>query len=416
MTLLRPSPLRPTDAPVPDAEVLFKEARRRRRHRWLAGACALLVVAVVAALVALWPSSPSGRRPGSAGRVVAAGAADVAAMPRQIVGWTANRQLVVVSTRTGRVERTLDSGVSVFAPGLPSVSVGPNGTVYFESASAQSLESATPPPTKVSSGDQILSVSIEGGPVRDLGSGSDPEVSPDGKFLAYIAPDPAGSAGEAPYLVPPQGIDVAMLSATGAITAVRTLEPGPAQVDQGASDLSWSPDGRLLSFDLYDPTSGSATAWTTPVGPGVASLAGATRIPVQDVGLTWNGFFGTGAHGEPQGIGVLTSPSDGRQTVVTIDPGTGRVIAILFQAPAAVCEAIADNGPNECSSLFSNPIVADSSGSNVLVAGAIPYAFGSLSPTTSGASYLYVWHRGTGRPVRLTGHVDVASWVPAVSG
>ncbi len=336
-------------------------------------------------------------------------------MPGQIVGWTATAQLVVVSTKSGRIVRTLASDVTVLAPGLPSVSVGPDGTVYFESASAQSLESATPLPTTATSGDQILSVSIEGSPVRDLGSGSDPEVSPDGKSLAYIAPDPAGGAGEAPYLVPPQGIDVATLSATGAITAVRTLEPGPAQVDQGASDLSWSPDGRLLSFDLYDPTSRSETAWTTPVGPGVASLAGATRIPIHDVGLTWNGFFGTGARGEPQGIGALTSPSDGRQSVVTIDPSTGRIIAILFQTPAAVCEAIADNGPNECSSLFSNPIVADSSGSNVLVAGAIPYVFG-FSPTTSGASYLYVWHRGTGRPLRLTGHVDVASWVPAASG
>ncbi len=215
--------------------------------------------------------------------------------------------------------------------------------------------------------------------------------------------------------MPPQGIDVATLSGTGAITAVRTLEPGPAQVDQGASDLSWSPDGQLLSFDLYDPSSGTATAWTTPVGPGVATLAGATQIPIHGARLTWNGFFGTGAHGEPEGIGVLANPSDGRQTVVTIDPGTGRVIARLFEMPAAVCDAIADNTPNECFSLFANPIVADSSGSNVLVAGAIPsYVYGA--PTTSGASYLYVWHRGTSRPVRLTGQVDVASWVPAASG
>ncbi len=324
-----------------------------------------------------------------------------------------NAQLVVLSTRTGRIARTLASNVSIFAPGLPSVSVGPHGTVYFESASAQSFQSVTPPTGTNTSGDQILSVSIGGGPVHDLGAGSDPEVSPDGRYLAYIAPDPAGSAGEAPYLVPPQGIDIATLSATGAITSVRTLEPGPAQVDQGASDLSWSPDGHLVSFDLYDPTSAATTAWTTPVGSGVTSLAGATQIPIHDAALTWNGFFGTGAHGVSQGIGVVAN-TDGRQTVVTIDRATGRITARLFQAPAAVCDAIAERGPNECASLFSNPIVADSSGSNVLVAGAIPYVDGS--PTTSGATFLYVWHRGAGTPVRLAGHVEVASWVPTVSG
>jgi hypothetical protein len=387
---------------------LFKEARRRRQRRWMAAVCTLVVVAVVVAVVALWPSSPSpsGRPPGSVGRAVAPRLADVAAMPGEIVGWTATAHLVVVSTKSGRISRTLASDVSIFAPGLPSVSVGPDGTVYSESATPPSGAEST-------GGDQILSVPIEGGLVRDLGSGSDPAVSPDGRSLAYIAPDPAGNAGEAPYLVPPQGIDVATLSATGAITSVRTLEPGAAQVDQGASDLSWSSNGHLLSFDLYDSSSGAVTAWTTPVGPGITSLAGATRIPIHGAALTWNGFFGTSARGEPQGIGVLANRSDGRQTVVTIDPRTGRVGADLFQMPDAVCESIA-NAPNQCSSLFSNPIVADSSGSNVLVAGAIPYRYGS--PTTSGASYLYVWHRGTHTPLRLTGHVDVASWVPAASG
>ena len=187
-------------------------------------------------------------------------------MPDQIVGWTATSRLVVVSSRTGRTERTLATDVSVLAPGIPSVSVAPDGTVYFESATPANASPSA-------EGDQILSVSINGGPVRDIGSGSDPQISPDGRHLAYIAPEPQKTAGEPPYLVPPQGIDIATVSATGDIQAIRTLEPGPAQVDQGASDLSWSSDGRLLSFNLYNPSTLATTAWLLPTGPAVSSLA-----------------------------------------------------------------------------------------------------------------------------------------------
>ena len=325
-------------------------------------------------------------------------------MPDEIVGWTATARLVVVSARTGRTERTLATDVSVSTPGIPSVSVAPDGTVYFESATP-----AYPSPT-ATGGDQILSVSINGGPVRDIGSGSDPQVSPDGRLLAYIAPEAPGAAGEPPYLVPPQGIDIATLSATGTIQTMRTLEPDVSQVDQGASDLSWSSDGRLLSFDLYNPTMSATTAWFVPTGPAVSSLASATQIPLQSPGLTWNGFFGSTAGSDPQGIGAVSAPSDGRQSVVTIDARTGRITGHLFRMPAAVCESMAPVGSSGCSSLFSNPVVAEPMGTNVLVSGAIPYVDGAR--TTSGATSVYVWHPGLRAPRRLTGGIDVASWGP----
>ena len=302
----------------PDAEALFKEARQRRRRRRLTGALALGAFAAVVALVAgsLWLPAPSPPAPGTApaARDAALAGTARAPMPNEIVGWGANANLVVISTRTGDVERTLASHVSVFAPGLPSVSVAPNGTVFFESATPQLVAAAA------TGGDRILSVSIRGGPVRDLGAGSDPQVSPDGRSVAYIAPEPAGTAGEPPYLVPPQGIDVATLSASGTVAAVRTLEPGPAQVDQGASDLSWSPNGRMLSFDLLNPTTSATTAWTTPVGRGVKSLATARRIPLA-AGLTWTGFAGR------------VGPTNASQTRGDIGEGIGLLSSRVDSAP-----------------------------------------------------------------------------------
>ena len=94
---------------------------------------------------------------------------------------------------------------------------------------------------------------------------------------------------------------------------------------------------------------------------------------------------------------------------MTIDEHTGKITSRLFTVPAAVCASVLPS-PNGCSSLFSNPVVGDGAGANVLVVGAIPYFYGS--PTTSGTSYLYVWHRGSRAPLRLSGHIDVASWAP----
>lgn len=329
-------------------------------------------------------------------------------MPSTIVGWTASDTLGVISTRTGRIERTLATGVSVFAPGLPAVSVTPDGTVFFESAAAAGL------PLGTTTGDQILSVSVEGGPVREVGPGSDPDVSANGRYLAFIAPDPAGASGEAPYLVPPVGIDIATLSSTGAVTAVRTLEPGSAQINRGASDLSWSADSDSLSFDLYDPQTRLTSAWTVAVNSDPTSLADAVPIPLHQSGLTWNGYFTMGPRGRPQGIGVLPSRTGNGQTVVTIDAKTGRTIRKLFTIPAAVCAQVNPAQAGGCSSLFSNPLNADPPRSSVLVAGAIPYVHGT--PTTSGATYLYVWHPGLRHPIRLTGHVDVASWGSRTGG
>jgi hypothetical protein len=326
--------------------------------------------------------------------------------PREIVGWTSSHKVVVVSTATGRVVRTLASNVAIFAPGLPNVSVAPGGTVYFESAEPTTSNEA------IDTGDQIFSVPITGGAARDIAAGSDPQVSPNGRFLAFISPDPAGPAGEAPYLVPPVGIDIATLSSAGTITQVLTLSPGPAQLNQGASDLSWSNDSDQLSFDLLNPSTNVTTSWTAAVAgtdSGSDSLAAARQIHLRDAGLTWNGYWGRTQRGAARGLGVLTSAS-GRQEVVTINPSTGRVVDRLFAAPADVCTATFPSEAGGCNSDFSNQVIGDSTGSSVLVSGAIPFVDGT--PTTSGKALLYRWSVGAPAPVRLTPQVLVATWGP----
>ena len=398
---------RPTDAPA-DIDALFREAKRRRRRRWLVGVLVLALLVLAAVTVRASPLA-SPRTPPHLRSGDKVSPALSSGSPREIVGWTSSFKVDVVSTATGHVVRTLASNVAIFAPGLPNVSVAPGGTVYFESAEP------APSSKAVDTGDQIFSVPITGGPARDIAAGSDPQVSPNGRFLAFISPGPAGQAGEAPYLVPPVGIDIATLSSGGTITQVLALSPGPAQLNQGASDLSWSGDSDHLSFDLLTPSTDVTTSWTVAVtgtNSGNSSLAAARQIHLRGAGLTWNGYWGRGRHGTAQGLGVLTSAS-GRQEVVTINPSTGRVVDRLFAMPADVCTPTIPADANSCSSDFTNEVIGDSTGSSVLVSGAIPFVDGT--PTTSGKAFLYRWSVGARAPVRLTAQVLVAAWGPPTS-
>ena len=408
MTLVQPRPRIPPDAP-PDGEALFREARRRRRRRRLAWSSAIVLVVTIGVILGS-TLGPRHARPPSSGHTPPRSGQEVGAStpPSTIVAWTADESIAVLSTRTGRIERTLATHVSVFAPGDPTVSVAPGGTVFFDSAQASDVLS------RAAVGDQILSVSIKGGPVRDIGPGSDPQVSPDGRTLAYISGVPAGAAGEAPYLVPPVGIDLASLSPADRVTAVRSLRPGSAQINRGASDLSWSSNSKQLSFDLFDPQTLRTSAWTVATGSRVGSLAAAVQIPLRQPGLTWNGYFGAEANGNARGIGVISSRSGNEQTIVTIDATTGRITQRLFSLPAAVCTQLSPNESGACSSDFANPLVGDPKSSSVLVAGVIP--FSQVAPTPLAAASLYVWRPALRKPVRLAGHVVVASWGPAATG
>jgi hypothetical protein len=399
-----PTPL--ADQPPAAAEALFEEARRRRRRRRIGWLVIVVVCAALAASAAYAQASHRTTRPPTTARPPTAERPLPAGTPADIVGWLSSDQVVVIDTRTGAVVRTLATGVSVEAPGLPDLTVSPGGRVYFDSAPIAGVS------PRDAEGDQIYSVPIIGGPVVEVGPGSDPQVSPNGQLLAYIASD---GVGEAPYLFPGGGIDVATL-AGDRVADVRTLHPDPAQEDQGASDLSWSPDGQRLSFDLLGSAADTTTSWTiAPAGAG-SSLGTAQQIPLQSAGLTWNGYWRVGRTGVALGLGVLTSPSSGQplagtQRVVTIDPSTGGVVHRLFSVSGAVCTASAPPSvPSDCDADYSNALSVDGAGTSVLVGGAIPLSYGQVS--TSGLTYLYRWSVGSTQAVRLTRDVLVASWGP----
>src|SRR5262249_25137729 len=94
------------------AGALIKEARQRRRRRWLApavtvGSALALAAAGVVAAVRAGPGRAPGGGP-SPGQLRPPGPA---AMPPLIVAWTGSWRIEVLSSRTGRVIRTLARNV-----------------------------------------------------------------------------------------------------------------------------------------------------------------------------------------------------------------------------------------------------------------------------------------------------------------
>ena len=313
----------------------------------------------------------------------------------------------MLSTRTGAVLRTLASDVSVFAPGLPAISVTPTGAVVFDS---DPIPGVSPPNAR---GDQIFTVPITGGPIHEVAPGFDPAVSPDGRSVAFVA---SNGVGEAAYVDTTGGIDIATLDGS-AITGVVTLHPDATQVGQGISNLSWSPDSRRLSFDLLQPSTDSSTSWILDQLTSASSLASAVQIPLHPAGLSWNGYMGTASDGREVGIGVLTAPQEqpplaGTQGIVSIDPRSGSVLRRLFALPAAVCTTEqTPHAPSDCNADFSNTFDVDQSGSSVLISGVVPLTTGTVS--TSGLTYLYRWTHGSTKPVRVSQGVLVAAWGPS---
>jgi hypothetical protein len=389
---------RPSDSPVSDVEVLFKEAKirqRRRRLGWL-----IVVICVAAATTLLITRPTGGPAPTQKARHGSLRSSVPVKVPDEIVAWTSSSHVVVISTRTGAVIRTLASHVEDSAPGLPDLTVSPQGVVFFNSAP---IAGVSPPEAQ---GDQIFSVPISGGAVREVAAGFFPQVSPNGKYLAYVT---SNGVGEAPYMLPNGGIAIATLVGD-TVSGVQTLHPNTVQSNQGASDLSWSLDSQRLSFALLNGSTDTTTSWTIALAVANGSLASAREIPLRP-GVSWSGYWKAAMNGEQVGIGVQTSqpvdpPLAGSQAIVTINPSTGNVIKRLFAIKAAaVCST---SLPSDCQADFVNPLSVDAAGTGVLIGGAIPLAFGSVS--TSGASYLYRGSAGDSKPVRLTPAVQVATW------
>jgi hypothetical protein len=87
------------------------------------------------------------------------------------VVYTAAGKIEVLSSRTGRLIRTLATGVALYR-GPVSLAVSPAEMVYFDDARG--------------AGQWIRRVPLAGGPVTTIAAGDSPAISPDGRLPAYV--------------------------------------------------------------------------------------------------------------------------------------------------------------------------------------------------------------------------------------
>ena len=360
---------RPWAAESQSAQVLFEEARRLRRRRWKVGVLALAVsLTTVAVVVARAPSAS--RRAAHKTGALAQQARSV--MPAEVVVWSNHFRIEVISSTTGHVIRTLATDVGVVR-GLPSLSVSPAGTVYFNNHASFGPV------------DQILSVPVTGGVPSHIADGRSPAVSPDERFLAYISND--------------NTIVVENLRTH----AIRSWTDTP---ESDLWSLSWSPDSRFLSFTQVAPTiaptsSNSprtiATAYVV-LDTRTSSLAlGPARRLVLAAGVSWAGFMAQKRGGQLLGVG-LAPRRGGAVRLVAIDARSGRIIRSLVHIPGGLFKANSLDGPE-------GTIQADPSGKYLLVAA-----------SGTGSGQLYRWASGTARPIAIAKGVVRAAWVPASIG
>jgi hypothetical protein len=236
------------------------------------------------------------------------------------VVWTGGCKIQVLSSRTGRVVRTLVSNVALFK-GLPTIAVSPAGVVYFDTARDD--------------GEQwIESIPLAGGPITPIGPGDMPAVSPDGRLLAYLAwtvkiypPNTPARDMKPPV---PEAIVVRNLE-TGAVRRWAFTSSEAPTIS--SSSLSWSPDSRFLAY--------TSQSWASGLQPppdvtqlldtrSGGTLTSARRIPLAP-GLEWAGFLTAQV-----GLAVTPYPAaQGRQqTLVAVATRTGRILGPLIRLPS----------------------------------------------------------------------------------
>jgi hypothetical protein len=343
---------------LPDAaqvQVLFAEARRRRRRRRLAAAMVSLVLAglAVALTSGAWPHQPR-RGPAQSRGWLPPG--PVRPIPSQVVAWKGFK-IQVLSSRTGRVVRTLANNVGLFQ-GIPTIAVSPVGVVYFDTARDD--------------GEQwIESTPLTGGPVTPIGTGDMPAISPNGRLLAYLAwtvqiypPNTPARDMKPPV---PAAIVVRNL-ATGAVRRWAFTSDVPAI---NSSSLSWSPDNRFLAYTSQSWASGlqpppdTTQLLDTRAG---GTLTSARRIPLAS-GLAWAGFLTAQV-----GLAVTPYPAaQGRQqTLVAVATRTGRILGPLIRLPSqGLFTSNAWDGTE-------GTITADPTGRYLLIATSGPHGYGEI--------------------------------------
>ena len=344
------------------AEALIAEARRRQRRRWRRRA----VLAVMAGLLAVAVAAGVRGLPGRAGRPAATapgpGPAQVAPMPSQLVAWTGWGSIEVLSSRTGRVVRTLAASVALYR-GLTTVAVSAAGVVYFDDARGGQ--------------ERVMSVPLAGGPVRVIAAGRGPAVSPDGRLLGYVTYTDVTGA--------PEAIVVRNL-ATG---TQRSWAFTSSQPDIGT--LSWSPGGRFLSFTVSTPRSAALSAYVLDTRS-AGGLGSAQPVRLRR-GLQWAGFLTPDT-----GMAVAAQPGqagrEDQQSLVEVAVSSGRVVQQLTLLPAqGLFTDNALDGPQ-------GAITADPSGRYLLIAGTGP----------DGRGVIFRWAAGAHRLAAVTADAVRAAW------
>jgi hypothetical protein len=349
------------------AQALIREARQRQRRRWrrrgLLGV-SLMLLAAAAVTGAVGLSGRAARVPVRAAAPAPPGPA--AAMPSRVVVWTAGFKIEVLSSRTGRLIRTLATNVALFH-GLPTLAVSATGVVYFDDVRGDGNE-------------WVFAVPLAGGPVTAVAEGFGPAISPDGRLLAYVTfTDRTGR---------PQAI------------VVRDLAAGTQKTWAFSStlsdiySLSWSPGGRFLAFTGI---TGVKNGWVTvPIAEildtrSAGPLDGARPIPLAP-GVDWAGFLTPGT-----GVGVMAGPgglAGAGGSLVEVGAGSGRVLRHLTALPPHALATA--NGPGGAG----GTITANRSGRYLLIAGTGPDGYGVI----------FRWTFGMPHPVSVTSGAFEAAW------
>lgn len=298
------------------------------------------------------------------------GASQADAVP--VVAWKGFK-IQVLSSRTGRVVRTLASNVGLYQR-IPTIAVSPAGVVYYDTARGPEQ--------------WIESTPLAGGPVTAIGPGDMPAISPDGRLLAYLAWTvqiyPPGTPARDMKPPVPAAIVVRNL-ATGAVRRWAFTSDVPA-----ITGLSWSPDNRFLAYTSQSWASGlqpspdTTQLLDTRAG---GTLTSARRIPLAP-GLAWAGFL------TPQaGLAVTPYPAaQGRQqTLVAVATRTGRILGRLIGLPRqGLATANAFDGTE-------GTITADPTGRYLLIATNGPHGHGEILRWAIGERHLTDLAAGAGR-------------------
>jgi hypothetical protein len=240
--------------------------------------------------------------------------------PQPVAGWPSTfvglrrGEIVLVDAASGDTIRILVDNATLGGPseeiGTADLEVSPDGTtVYF-------VPFGTP--------ERIMSVPATGGEPALVAEGRKPTISPDGRFLAFVACE-------------------GVMAACGNAILVRDLASGDTTAwdvgfsDMWAGQLAWLPDSRRIAFSMFYPGDSNPTLHVLDTVADVdIELKDLERIGPEDVGAGWTVV---GYHAPTDGIVVrhyccsTYATDEVEESSVISVAQNGRVIATLLPTP-----------------------------------------------------------------------------------